>query len=183
VSRARERAGLCELRRGSECGRGRGSKRSWGVGRATWPRILATCASARSLVHDRSGEGGADKGGHGAKRERMGARGNDSASGRAGPRGREGRGARGRGNRRRQLGPTGQQAREREKRAWDSLSLTGGARLSGAAGARARARVAGPGGLVWAKMAFSFFLNFLIAFPFLFSRVFNPNSIQVSNSN
>jgi hypothetical protein len=49
--------------------------------------------------------------------------------------------------------------------------------------ARARARAAGPGWLVWARMAFSFFLNFLIAFPFLFSRVFNPNSIQVSNSN
>jgi hypothetical protein len=61
--------------------------------------------------------------------------------------------------------------------------LTGRVRLSGVAGARERARVARPSGLVWARMAFSFFLNFLIAFPFLFSRVFNPNSIQVSNSN
>jgi hypothetical protein len=73
--------------------------------------------------------------------------------------------------------------RERGKRARGSLPLTGEARLSGAAGARARARATGPGGLVWARMAFSFFLNFLIAFPFLFSRVFNTNSIQVSNSN
>jgi hypothetical protein len=40
------------------------------------------------------------------------------------------------------------------KRAWDSLPLTGGARLSGAASARARARAACPGGLVWARMAF-----------------------------
>jgi hypothetical protein len=48
---------------------------------------------------------------------------------------------------------------------------------------RAGAGADGPGGLVWARMTFSFFLNFLIAFPFLFSRVFNPNSIQVSNSN
>jgi hypothetical protein len=39
----------------------------------------------------------------------------------------------------------------------------------------------------WAELGrlgyFAFFLNFLIAFPFLFSRVFNSNSIQVSNSN
>jgi hypothetical protein len=32
-------------------------------------------------------------------------------------------------------------------------------------------------------LPFSFSLDFPIAFPFLFSRVFNPNSIQVSNSN
>jgi hypothetical protein len=31
------------------------------VGKATWPRILATCASARSLVHGGRGEGGADR--------------------------------------------------------------------------------------------------------------------------
>jgi hypothetical protein len=88
VSRVRAGARLREMRWGSECGHGRGSKRSWGMGRVTWLRIPATCASARSLVHG--------------------------------------------------LGQNG---------------------------------------------FFSFFLNFLIAFPFLFSRVFNPNSIQVSNSN
>jgi hypothetical protein len=33
------------------------------VGRAMWPRILATCASASSLVHGGRGEGGPDKGG------------------------------------------------------------------------------------------------------------------------
>jgi hypothetical protein len=47
-----------------------------------------------------------------------------------------------------------------------SLAPTGGVRLSGAAGARARA--AGSGALVWAEMAFSISLEFLIAFPFLF---------------
>jgi hypothetical protein len=31
------------------------------VGRATWPRIPATCASARSLVHGGRGEGEADR--------------------------------------------------------------------------------------------------------------------------
>jgi hypothetical protein len=63
MSRARARAVLHETRRGSECGHGRGSKRSWGVGRATWLRIPATCASACSLVHGRCGEGEADRGG------------------------------------------------------------------------------------------------------------------------
>jgi hypothetical protein len=48
------------------------------------------------------------------------------------------------------------------------------------AGARARARMAG---LTWAKMAFSFFRDFLNTFLFIFSRVFNSNSNQYSNSN
>jgi hypothetical protein len=74
VSRARARAGLREMRWGSECGHERGLKRSWGVGRATWPRIPATCASARSLVHGGRGEGGADREGP-RRREREGARG------------------------------------------------------------------------------------------------------------
>jgi hypothetical protein len=42
---------------------------------------------------------------------------------------------------------------------------------------------AGLNGLVWAEMAFSFFLEFLLPFLFIFSRVFNSNSNQVSNSN
>jgi hypothetical protein len=88
------------------------------------------------------------------------------------------RGAQGESNWRRQVGPTGQ----REgggKRAGQKPPLTGGANLSGGAGARTG----------WAELgrlgcfAFFFSLDFLIAFPFLFSRVFNPNSIQVSNSN
>jgi hypothetical protein len=35
----------------------------------------------------------------------------------------------------------------------------------------------------WAAFPFFFFSKFSNDFPFLFSRVFNPNSIQVSNSN
>jgi hypothetical protein len=54
---------------------------------------------------------------------------------------------------------------EREKEgARERLAPTGGVRLSRAAGARGT----GPGGLVWAEMAFSFSLDFLIPFPFLF---------------
>jgi hypothetical protein len=47
---------------------------------------------------------------------------------------------------------------------------------------RAFARAA-LGGLIWAKMGFSIFLEFPIAFLFIYSRVFKSNSNQVSNSN
>jgi hypothetical protein len=40
-------------------------------GRASWPRIPVTCASARALVHGGRGEGGADTGGP-RRREREG---------------------------------------------------------------------------------------------------------------
>jgi hypothetical protein len=46
-------------------------------GRATWPRIPATCVSARALVHGERGEGGADRGGpwrRGREGERTGQR-------------------------------------------------------------------------------------------------------------
>jgi hypothetical protein len=59
----------------------------------------------------------------------------------------------------RQIGPTEQRERERE-----------------------RARGAGLNGATWAKLGFSIFREFLIAFLFIFSRVFNSNSNQVSNS-
>jgi hypothetical protein len=74
----------------------------------------------------------------------------------------------------------GRQDREREREEVSTLRFapTGGARLSGTRGARA-----GLIGLTWAEMAFSFFLEFLWHFLFIFSRVFNSNSIQVSNSN
>jgi hypothetical protein len=45
---------------------------------------------------------------------------------------------------------------------------------------RAWARLNGPSS---AEMAFSIFLEFLLPFLLIFSRVFNSNSIQVSNSN
>jgi hypothetical protein len=64
------------------------------------------------------------------------------------------------------------------------LAPTGGARLSGTGGARARARVrVGLSGPTWAEIGFPFSRDFLIAFLFTFSRVFNSNSNQVSNSN
>jgi hypothetical protein len=49
-------------------------------------------------------------------------------------------------------------------------------RHRGGAGARARARLSGP---VWAEFGFPFSRDFLIAFLFIFSRVFNSNSNQV----
>jgi hypothetical protein len=56
-------------------------------------------------------------------------------------------------------------------------------RLSGT-GTRGRARAwAGLNGLPWDELAFPIFLEFLLPFLFIFSRVFNSNSNQVSNSN
>jgi hypothetical protein len=73
--------------------------------------------------------------------------------------------------------PTGQPhraARGREEAR--GLAPTGGTHLSGTAGTRR----AGP---TRAEFAFLFSREFLIAFLFIFSRVFNSNSNQVSNSN
>jgi hypothetical protein len=57
--------------------------------------------------------------------------------------------------------------RGREGTREGELALTGGVRLSDGASARARGLV-GPTRLVWAAFSFSFSLNFLIPFPFLF---------------
>jgi hypothetical protein len=96
VSRARARAGLREMRRGSECGHGRGSKgaRAWaerrGRGSRRRVRVRAHWSMAGAGRTELTGEA------HGVEREReKGVRGNGSASGRTGPRGREGRGAQG----------------------------------------------------------------------------------------
>jgi hypothetical protein len=59
------------------------------------------------------------------------------------------------------------------------LPLTGGAHLSGGAGA------CGPAGLDWADWAesgFSFFRDFLNAFLFIFSSELNSNSNPNSNT-
>jgi hypothetical protein len=53
-------------------------------------------------------------------------------------------------------------------------------RHRGRAGASVRG--AGLNGPTWAELGFSIFREFLIAFLFIFSRVFNSNSNQVSNS-
>jgi hypothetical protein len=72
----------------------------------------------------------------------------------------------------------GQREREREGSAL-GLALTGGTRLSDTGGARGL----GLNGPAWVELVFSIFLEFLLPFLFIFSRVFNSNSIQVSNSN
>jgi hypothetical protein len=84
--------------------------------------------------------------------------------------------------RRRQLDPTEQ----RESKGVSALGLapTGGARLSGTKGALARAWT-GLIGLVWAEMAFSFFLEFLLPFLFIFPRFsfqIQPKSNMCNNS-
>jgi hypothetical protein len=74
-------------------------------------------------------------------------------------------------------------ARERGREGALRLAPTGGARLSDTRGAQAWARAgAGPTWAKWAEMAFSISREFLIAFLFIFFRVFNSNSNQVSNS-
>jgi hypothetical protein len=88
--------------------------------------------------------------------------------------------ARARGDRRRRADPTEQRKREGERgRARDRL--TGGAACQGKR-TRGRAR-AGPAGLGGSKRLFSFSLEFLMLFYFIFPRVFNSNSNHVSNSN
>jgi hypothetical protein len=79
VGRARERVKLSEMRQGVCAGHWRGSKK--GAGRASWPRNLATCASAHAPVHGK--REGAELTGqaHGGEREERGMRGNDSATG------------------------------------------------------------------------------------------------------
>jgi hypothetical protein len=62
--------------------------------------------------------------------------------------------------------------REREGERERELPLTGGVRLSGGAGARARG-LAGPSWAGWAAFPFSFSLDFLIPFLFLFYRIFS----------
>jgi hypothetical protein len=107
------------------------------VGRATWPRIPASCANARALVHGGRGEGGIDlavprciergrAGGATARCLAKQAREAEREEGREGG-----------SNWRRQVGPTGQRAREERV---GSLAPIGGVRLLGASGARARAR-------------------------------------------
>ena len=134
---ARERARLCKMGRGSECGCGWCSKRSWGRGRATWPGIPASVRDcARAGPRRVAGKAELTGGSHGAAREnghatkrfseltrrareaerQKGARARATGADRGAPqgRGRGGGGARG-----------------------EKLPLTGGAHLSGGAGARA----------------------------------------------
>jgi hypothetical protein len=136
--------------------RGRGSRR--------------TCASARTLVYGGRGEGGADRG---VPRR------SERESGRAGATTRclakrAHEAEREEGVRAKATGADGLATRGRER---ERVSARGREPpLTGGPGAR-------PSWAGWVALAFSFSLDFLIAFPFLFSRIFNPNSNQVSNSN
>jgi hypothetical protein len=114
-----------------------GLKRSWGVGRVTWPRIPVTCASTRSLVHGGRGEGGADRGGP-RRREREGAHG--ATARRLVERARRAEREEGRAGGK-QLAPTSWPhwaERGRGSAQGQKPPLTGGAHLSGGAGARVR---------------------------------------------
>jgi hypothetical protein len=105
---------------------------------------------------------------HSTEREKRDARGNGSAPSESGPRDRERGGGADEETGADRSAPLGSE-REREGARERELSLTGGVRLSGGAGARA----CGLAGLVWVASSFSFSLDFLIPFLFLFYGVFN----------
>jgi hypothetical protein len=109
-----------------------------------------TCASAHAPVHGGRGEGGSDKEGP-WRRERKGdAWGNGSA--------------------------LANQAHETQIERTDEGNWRRQVGLACQA-ERARGRTrAGLNGLIWAKLAFPIFLEFLMPFLFIFSRVFNSNS-------
>jgi hypothetical protein len=193
VSRARARAGLREMRRGSECGHERNLKRGWGVGRATWPRIPATCASACSLVHGRRGEGGTDRGGPRRREREKGRVGQRLVDWRTGP-------ARQRESEREgeetgtdNLAPLGSE-REREGARERKLPLIGGSHLSGGAGARACGRAAwlgraGPAGLLclflflWIFLLLFHFFSLGVSIQIQFKLQIQTNSNMCNNSN
>jgi hypothetical protein len=136
--------------------RARSSKGAWarGHGRRTRER---GCVHGEEIVGERLGTN-----------DRWGRRDKDRESGRGG--GKNG------------ADSSAPQSSEREGVNALGLAPTGGARLLGTEGARARAG-AGLSGLVWTELVFSFFLELLLPFLFILSRVFNSNSNQVSNSN
>jgi hypothetical protein len=132
-----------------------GARLKRGAGARTWPE------NARSWARPRWGDRGREV--------------EDELTG--GDGGTERKWAWGKKERRRQLWPTGQRDRGGERARWRDR-LTGMVCLS----ARGRAQ-AGPTWANWARLAFSISTEFLFAFLFIFSRVLNSNSNQVSNSN
>jgi hypothetical protein len=167
VGRARERVKLSEMRQGVCTGHKQGSKK--GAGRVGGHRVREIRRRAR--VHTRRSTAsteGAELTGQadGAEREERGARGNDSAIGDPGPRDRERGSERAKETGADRLAPLSSE-REREGVREGELPLTGGVRLSGGAGARAR-DLAGPTWVGSAAFPFYFSLDFLIPFLFLF---------------
>jgi hypothetical protein len=139
-------------------GEGRWASRAWGS-KGPWGLGRGRRTRGRGRVHGEEIVGErlemADRWGRRDRERGAGARGRTSAD-RSGPRDRE---------------------REGERR-----DRVGAGRRDPPVRQRGRTR-AGLNGPVWAEMAFSIFLEFLLPFLFIFSRVFNSNSIQVSNSN
>jgi hypothetical protein len=165
--RARERARVCEIRRGVCAEHWWGSKKgSWARGRASWPRNPVMCASAHALVHGGREEGGSNKAGPRCRERKGDARGQRLGTSEPGPRDRERGCARVKKTGTDRLAPLGSE-REKESAREGELPLIGGVRLSGGAGARARglAGLSGPVGLL---SPFPFSLDFLIPFLFLF---------------
>jgi hypothetical protein len=77
-------------------------------------------------------------------------------------------------------GPRGSEREGGERARWSWRRQAGPAYQAPRSRGRARAGLSGP---TWAELGFPFSREFLIAFLFIFSRVFNSNSNQVSNSN
>jgi hypothetical protein len=158
--RARERVMLCEMRRGSECGHWRGSKKGAGRVGGRRGREIRRCAR----VHTRWSTASAGRAKvtgrvHSAERERRGTRG--ATTQRLANRAREAKREEGCA-RAKQLAPIGRPHRaesERESARERKSPLTGGARLSGGTGPRA----CGLTGLSWAAGLLGFFSFFFFS--------------------
>jgi hypothetical protein len=159
------------MRRGSECGHWRGSKKGAGrvggrCGREIWQR--ARVRTRRSTAGARRAD--LTRRVHGAEREKRGRVWQRLSAWQTGPvRQRERRGARAK-----KLAlidrPTRQRAREREPAGERAAADRWGAPVR----RRGRAAWLGRARLVWDAFSFSFSMDFLIPFLFLFYRIFNP---------
>jgi hypothetical protein len=159
VGRTREGEGvwqMAQMREGRWASRARGSKgaRAQGRGRRTRGR---GCVHDGEIVGERLGT--TDRWGRwDIERER--GHGEKNGADSSTPQSSEREGGRARSVWHRQAGPAGQAPKARGCRHGDWAS-----------------------GLVWAEIGFPFSRDFLIAFLFIFYRVFNSNSNQVLNSN
>jgi hypothetical protein len=171
VGRAREGVKLSEMSCGACAGHWRGSKKRDGRvggrrGRETRHHGRETQRRARVRTRGstaRAGKAELTRQAHDAERKKGDARGQRLDTGEPGPRDRERGSALVKKTGADRLAPLGSE-REREGAREGELPLTGGVRLSGGTGAR-------PGWAYWADWAafsFSFSLDFLIPFLFLF---------------
>jgi hypothetical protein len=130
-----------------------------------------TCVSAHASVHCERGEGGTDRVGPRHRERRKGRAEQWLGDWRTGPARQTEREHAGKKTGADRLVPLG---RERES---ERARKTGAHRRGPPVRGGGPAPGTGPGGLVWAAFPFSFSLNFLIPFPFLFLGFSNPNSI------